>query len=162
MVVVVVIPLCVIPHQLTARRAAAAAVASHALFRDTPPGELTAGLCANVVGPLLLCRLVLPDMLAAGDGGVIVNVSSVCGLVALPGAASYCAAKAALNAFGTALRAELAGTRVSVVTVCPSGIVGAGMYAELKKELAADRRRLRARCVRHHCASGASIRDSLR
>ncbi len=35
----------------------------------------------------------------AGKGGTIINISSVCGLVGLPGASAYCAAKAAVRLF---------------------------------------------------------------
>lgn len=72
----------------------------------------------NVLGPLLLSRLVLPAMRARGHGQ-IVFVSSVVGMRALPGLGGYAATKAGLNAIADALRGELRATGVDVITVCP-------------------------------------------
>ena len=41
-----------------------------------------------------------------------------CGLISLPGYATYGATKAALNSFTVALRAELKASRLSVVSCC--------------------------------------------
>jgi NAD(P)-dependent dehydrogenase (short-subunit alcohol dehydrogenase family) len=88
-----------------------------------PVEELTAEVllevfAINVLGPLLLTRLVLPSMRARGDGQ-IVFVSSVVGMRALPGLGGYAATKAGLNAIADSLRAELRTTGVDVITVCP-------------------------------------------
>jgi NADP-dependent 3-hydroxy acid dehydrogenase YdfG len=65
----------------------------------------------------------LPHLIASGDGHVI-NVSSVFGLFAVPGQASYNAAKFAVRGFTEALRQEMvaAGHPVGVTTVHPGGI----------------------------------------
>lgn len=57
----------------------------------------------------------------AGIPSRIVNVASVGGLVAHPLNVAYCASKHALVGFSRALRLELAGTGIQVVTVCPAG-----------------------------------------
>src|SRR5215213_3225766 len=68
-------------------------------------------------------KVFLPQLIASGDGH-IVNISSICGLVSVPGQAAYNAAKFAVRGFTEALRQEmeLAGHPVKVTTVHPGGI----------------------------------------
>jgi short-subunit dehydrogenase len=75
----------------------------------------------NVLAPLALTQLVVPYMNNQGSGA-IVNIGSVAGLVALPWAAAYSAAKFALHSMHDSLRRELRGTPIHVLKVCP-GIV---------------------------------------
>ena len=56
------------------------------------------------------------------DAGVIVNTSSVFGLVGIPGQSAYCASKFAVRGFTDSLRQELRGTGVRAVCVHPGGI----------------------------------------
>lgn len=65
----------------------------------------------------------LPHVIASGDGH-IVNVSSLFGLVAVPGQSAYNAAKFAVRGFTEALREEMlvAGHPVKVTCVHPGGI----------------------------------------
>jgi NADP-dependent 3-hydroxy acid dehydrogenase YdfG len=65
----------------------------------------------------------LPHLIASGDGHVI-NVSSVFGLLSVPGQGAYNSAKFAVRGFTEALRQEmvLAGHPVGVTTVHPGGI----------------------------------------
>lgn len=66
-------------------------------------------------------RAFLP-ILVEQDDGVIVNTSSVFGLVGMPYQSAYCAAKFAVRGFTDSLRQELRGTGVRAVTVHPGGI----------------------------------------
>jgi NAD(P)-dependent dehydrogenase (short-subunit alcohol dehydrogenase family) len=68
-------------------------------------------------------RAFLP-ILQRQDSGVIVNVSSVFGLVGIPGQSAYCASKFAVRGFTDALRQELrlARSGVSVCVVHPGGV----------------------------------------
>ena len=65
----------------------------------------------------------LPHVIASGDGH-IVNISSLFGLLAVPGQGAYNAAKFAVRGFTEALRQEmlLAGHPVQVTCVHPGGI----------------------------------------
>jgi NADP-dependent 3-hydroxy acid dehydrogenase YdfG len=65
----------------------------------------------------------LPHLIASGDGHVI-NVSSLFGLMSMPGQAAYNSAKFAVRGFTEALRQEMAlnGHPVKVTTVHPGGI----------------------------------------
>ena len=78
----------------------------------------------NWFAPQELIRRLVPAMRGNG-GGMVVNVSSVAGKVALPWLTAYSASKAALNALSDGLRMELAGTGVGVLLVCP-GFVNTG------------------------------------
>jgi len=68
-------------------------------------------------------KIFLPHLIASGDGHVV-NVSSVFGLLAVPGQAAYNAAKFAVRGFTEALRQEMlvAGHPVKVTCVHPGGI----------------------------------------
>ena len=68
-------------------------------------------------------KVFLPHLIASGDGHVI-NISSVFGLLAVPGQGAYTAAKFAVRGFTEALRQEMlvAGRPVKVTCVHPGGI----------------------------------------
>jgi len=72
----------------------------------------------HIIASVRLCRAALPGMIAR-DRGAIINVSSIAGLVPIPGSATYSATKAYLNVFSEALQAELTGTGVKVQSLCP-------------------------------------------
>jgi NAD(P)-dependent dehydrogenase (short-subunit alcohol dehydrogenase family) len=66
-------------------------------------------------------RAFLPILLRQ-DSGVIVNTSSVFGLIGWPYQSAYCASKFAVRGFTESLRHELRGTGVRAVAVHPGGI----------------------------------------
>jgi short-subunit dehydrogenase len=89
----------------------------------------------NLHTPLRLTHAVLPGMLARRRG-TIVDVASVAALAPAKGYAVYAASKAGLAAAGDALRSELKGTGVHVVTVFPGPIrtdMGAKAVAALEE-----------------------------
>jgi NADP-dependent 3-hydroxy acid dehydrogenase YdfG len=65
----------------------------------------------------------LPHLIASGDGHVV-NISSVLGVMALPGQVGYVSAKFAVRGFTEALRQEMAvaGHNVGVTVVHPGGV----------------------------------------
>ncbi len=75
----------------------------------------------NLGGVLHGTRAFLPILLRQGSG-VVVNTSSVFGLVGIPTQSAYCTSKFAVRGFTESLRAELRGTGVRAVTVHPGGI----------------------------------------
>lgn len=80
--------------------------------------EIRSMIEVDLVAPILLARMALP-YLRADAGGLIVNVASGIALIGVPFYATYAAAKAGLARFGEALRRELAGNGVHVMTVYP-------------------------------------------
>jgi uncharacterized protein len=75
-------------------------------------------IAVNVVALVRLTHAALGGMLARGRGAVM-NISSVAGLQATPGNATYGASKAFVASFGEAVSGELAGTGVTLTTVLP-------------------------------------------
>lgn len=86
---------------------------------DVEAAERT--VLTNLLAPLRLVHAVLPSMLERGSG-TIVNVASMAALAPTPGMTWYNAGKAGLAAASEALRGELRGTGVDVLTVYP-GII---------------------------------------
>ncbi len=78
-------------------------------------------LDVNFQGVVNGVRAFLP-ILQRQDSGVIVNTSSVFGLLGIPFQSAYCASKFAVRGFTDALRQELRGTGVRAVTVHPGGV----------------------------------------
>lgn len=72
----------------------------------------------HIGATLSLCRAAIPYMRELG-GGYIVNVSSVGGFLPSPGVSVYSATKAFLNSYSVSLQAELAGSGISVQSLCP-------------------------------------------
>ena len=68
--------------------------------------------------PMVLTRLVLPDMLAHGQG-TIVNISSIAAKRGRPGEAAYAAAKFGLLGFTQSLYEEVRDHGIKVVAICP-------------------------------------------
>jgi len=75
----------------------------------------------NACGLAATLAAFAPAMRAAGRG-TLCGIASVAGFRGLPGAGAYSASKAAAIAWLEALRAELSGSGVSVVTICPGYI----------------------------------------
>jgi uncharacterized protein len=90
-------------------------------FLNMPPHTIDEVLGINVLATLRLVRLLLPGMVAAGSGRVVL-IGSLAGSVAVRDEAVYSAAKAAVGTFADALRYELRGTGVGVTHVVP-GVV---------------------------------------
>jgi NAD(P)-dependent dehydrogenase (short-subunit alcohol dehydrogenase family) len=90
-------------------------------FLDGPYAASRATMEVNLWGPFHGMRLVLPHMVARGRGHVV-NVTSMAGKVPIPGMAAYNASKFAATGLSAAVRAEFAGSGVSVSTVLPSAV----------------------------------------
>ncbi len=78
-------------------------------------------LQVNLDGVIHGIRSFLPILLKQ-NSGVIVNTSSVFGLMGFPGQSAYCASKFAVRGYTESLRHELRGTGVRAIAVHPGGI----------------------------------------
>jgi len=75
----------------------------------------------NLSGVFYCTRAAIPALRSRG-GGFIVNISSLAGKNAFPGAAAYCASKAGLNQFSEALMQELRYDNIRVSYVMPGSV----------------------------------------
>lgn len=85
---------------------------------DTSLEEARAQFETSFFGMLRVCRAVLPAM-RERRSGLIVNVSSVAGVIGIPFQALYSAAKFAVEGLSEALRLEVAPHGVQVVVIEP-------------------------------------------
>jgi short-subunit dehydrogenase len=82
----------------------------------------------NLLAPLILSRLVLPEMIARGSGHIVM-MSSLGGKKGSPYSATYAATKAGLIEWTSGIREELRGSGVSASVICPGFVSKAGMFA---------------------------------
>jgi uncharacterized oxidoreductase len=88
-------------------------------LEDIQEDEIRQMVEVNLTGPILLTRAALPLLKDGGDA-LVVNVSSGIALVGMAFYAPYAAVKAGVAHFGEALRRELDGDGVRVLTVYPT------------------------------------------
>jgi uncharacterized oxidoreductase len=86
----------------------------------TSEAEIEAMVAVDLLAPILLTRAALPALRASGDA-VVVNIASGIALIGAPFYATYAGVKAGLSRFGEALRRELKGEGVHVLTAYPGG-----------------------------------------
>jgi NAD(P)-dependent dehydrogenase (short-subunit alcohol dehydrogenase family) len=82
-------------------------------------------LAVNLTGVFLCAKHAIPAM-RQGGGGAIVSTSSIVGLVGVPGALPYSAAKGAVVNMTRTMALDCAADRIRVNTVCP-GFIDAAM-----------------------------------
>jgi NAD(P)-dependent dehydrogenase (short-subunit alcohol dehydrogenase family) len=92
----------------------------HATLAETPPDDFRDDVHVNVGGAYNCAHAVLPAMQARRDG-VIVNIGSVNGLLAL-GDAAYSAGKAGMISLTKALALEYGRYNIRVNVVCPGTV----------------------------------------
>lgn len=85
---------------------------------DTATEEAQKQLDTNFFGVLRVCKAVIPRMKVQNQG-LIINMSSMAGLIGLPYQGLYSASKFALEAASQAMRMELAPYNIKVVLVNP-------------------------------------------
>jgi NAD(P)-dependent dehydrogenase (short-subunit alcohol dehydrogenase family) len=76
----------------------------------------------NLMGPIHVIETFVPEMIKAGRGGQLVNVSSAAGLLGLPWHAPYSATKFGIRGVSEVLRFDLRRHRIGVTVVCPGGV----------------------------------------
>ncbi|GIW56696.1 MAG: hypothetical protein KatS3mg082_3100 [Nitrospiraceae bacterium] len=99
-----------------------AGVGLGASFRDTTLEDWDWIVGINLMGVVHGCHFFLPPMIARGQGGHVINVSSAAGYVATEPLCAYATTKFAVLGFSEALREELERYGIGVTAVCP-GII---------------------------------------
>jgi NAD(P)-dependent dehydrogenase (short-subunit alcohol dehydrogenase family) len=88
-------------------------------LEEADEGQWQELMSVNAYAPWRLMRAVAPLMRGQG-GGSIINLSSIAGIKALPGAGIYCTSKAALQMLSQVMAMELAKDGIRVNLVAPS------------------------------------------
>jgi NAD(P)-dependent dehydrogenase (short-subunit alcohol dehydrogenase family) len=89
-----------------------------ATVEEGEPEDVDRLMATNLRGAFLLARAAIPVM-RQGGGGVIVNVSSEAGLVAVPGQPAYNMSKAALLMLTKSIAVDHARDGIRAVSICP-------------------------------------------
>lgn len=95
-----------------------AGVSASGAIEDVADDDARLALETMAVAPMRLARLAIPHM-RAKEGGRIVNISSIYGLMTTPLTGWYQASKHALEALSDALRVEVASDGIAVVLIEP-------------------------------------------
>lgn len=110
-----------------------AGVAHLRAFESMDRETLWGVLKADLASVFYTSRLIVEHMVEEGIAGVIVNISSIVGMIGMRGATAYAAAKAGLNGFTVCLAREVARYGIRVNGVAP-GYVKTEMIAGWPKE----------------------------
>ncbi|WP_425073368.1 SDR family NAD(P)-dependent oxidoreductase [Sagittula sp. S175] len=98
----------------------AAGMARHGPALDTRPEDFDAVLSVNLRAAYFLSQRAARALIAAGQGGSIIHVSSQMGHVGGPDRAVYCATKHALEGMVKAMALEWGPQGIRINTLCPT------------------------------------------
>ncbi|MGE4238969.1 SDR family NAD(P)-dependent oxidoreductase [Ramlibacter sp.] len=101
---------------------------------DTPDGDIDVMLDLNVRAALVVAREVVRGLVAAGQGGSIIQISSQMGHVGAARRTVYCASKHALEGMTKALACEVGPHGIRVNSVCPTFIATDMTRAQLERQ----------------------------
>ncbi|HEX8446932.1 MAG TPA: glucose 1-dehydrogenase [Sphingomonas sp.] len=110
-----------------------AGIAILRMIEALTPQDYARQMEVNMTSGFLGMRAGVAAMRAAGRGGSIINLSSVAGLVGIPGVSAYAASKAGLRLFGKAIALETAKQGIRVNSVHP-GMILTGMQSVALKD----------------------------
>ena len=91
-------------------------------FLETPFEVWQETIAVNLTGAWLGCQAAAQQMVAQGEGGRIINVSSVHEDLAMPTNAPYCATKGGVRMLMRTLAVELAPHKITVNNIAPGAI----------------------------------------
>ena len=91
-------------------------------FAEVTQDDFDAVMDLNVRAAFFLAQAVAQQLLAAGRGGSIINVSSQMGHVGAANRTIYCASKWGMEGMTKAMAVDLAAHRIRVNTICPTFI----------------------------------------
>jgi glucose 1-dehydrogenase len=91
-------------------------------FVDYPLDELQKIIDVNLIGPFLVSQAAARQMIRQGQGGRIINISSVHEDLPMPGNAAYCASKGGLRMLARTIALELANADITVNNIGPGAV----------------------------------------
>ena len=98
-----------------------AGISQRSLAIDTDLSVYQQIIDIDLLAPIALTQALLPHLLSRGRGQLVM-ISSVAGKAGVPLRTAYCAAKHGLIGYADALRSEVAGQGVRVLTVAPGSV----------------------------------------
>ena len=98
-----------------------AGVGSHSYVEHMPAEEWQSTIETNLSGVFYCCHEAIPLMKNRG-GGYVINIGSLAGKSAFPGAAAYCASKFGLIGFSEALMQEVRYDHIRVSYIMPGSV----------------------------------------
>ncbi len=112
-------------------------------FVDYPLEELQKILAVNLIGPFLVCQSAARQMIKQGQGGRLINISSVHEDLPMPTNAAYCASKGGLRMLTRTIAVELGQDKITVNNIGPGAVytpIDADIEAkpELERSLMAE------------------------
>ncbi|MCS6933127.1 MAG: 3-oxoacyl-ACP reductase FabG [Acetobacteraceae bacterium] len=90
---------------------------------EMPPEAWNEVLAVNLTAPFLLCRALVPRMVAAG-AGLVVNIASVAARIGYPNRSPYAASKWGLLGLTATLAREVGAAGVRVNAILPGSVRG--------------------------------------
>jgi 3-oxoacyl-[acyl-carrier protein] reductase len=88
----------------------------------------------NLTSVFNVCKAAVRPMVRKKQGGRIINISSVSGLVGLAGQTNYSASKAGMIGFTKALAKELGARQITVNSVAP-GFIPTDLTSDLNRDV---------------------------
>lgn len=89
---------------------------------DLTPDDWGRAVKIDLFGVFYGCQCAAKQMISQGDGGCIINVTSIYGIVAAPMRAAYCTSKAGANMLTKLLASEWADKKIRVNAIAPGYI----------------------------------------
>src|ERR1700678_1537816 len=120
-----------------------AGIEKKSAFVDYPLEDLQKILAVNLIGPFLVSQSAARQMIRQGQGGRIINISSVHEDLPMPSNAAYCASKGGLRMLTRTIAVELAKDKITVNNIGPGAVftpIDADVEAmpEMEKELMSE------------------------
>jgi 3-oxoacyl-[acyl-carrier protein] reductase len=102
--------------------------------QDVEPDAFRNVLEVNVIGTFLPCRAAIPQLIARGGGGRIVNIAGTSGLRGYRNRIGYSSSKWALRGLTRTLALELGPYDITVNTICPNVMNGTRMQTIVREK----------------------------
>jgi len=102
-------------------------------FVDYPLAEWQKIMAVNLTGPFLCSQAAARQMIQQGNGGRIINISSIHEDLPMPANAPYCASKGGLRMLMRTIAVELAPHRITVNNIGPGAI-----YTPIDRDVESD------------------------
>ncbi|MBE2184504.1 MAG: SDR family oxidoreductase [Anaerolineae bacterium] len=124
-----------------------AAIMPSGKLHETPPDDFEACIAVNLRGAYLVNCAVLPGMISARSG-CILHMSSITGILGLPGLAVYSATKGALISLTRAMSTDYAPFGIRVNAIAPGTIDSPMLHSFI--EMQTDRENIRRQFDQMH------------